>query len=155
MFEPRFTFCHVGGDTFEALQGEQYSDQSSTEVLLFLHVCSQVVLLDESNIALFALELHFVTQGDIPMMQSTRNNILTPLLHRFCCFLHACPQVVLLDESDIALFAFKITFLYQWRHKNNLTNNLTTLLQGPLCFYMSVLFWIKLILHCFHLYIFI
>ena len=40
LFAPRFTFCNVGGDTFEAVQVEQYSDHSSTEVLLFLHLYS-------------------------------------------------------------------------------------------------------------------
>ena len=40
LFAPRFTFTFVGGDTTEAVQGEQYSDHSSTEVLLFLHLCS-------------------------------------------------------------------------------------------------------------------
>ena len=40
LFASRFTFTFVGGDTTEAVQGEQYSDHSSTEVLLFLHLCS-------------------------------------------------------------------------------------------------------------------
>ena len=40
LFAPRFTFTFVEGDTTEAVQGEQYSDHSSTEVLLFLHLCS-------------------------------------------------------------------------------------------------------------------
>ena len=32
---------------------------TSTQVLLFVHVCSQVVLLDEYNIALFAFGFSF------------------------------------------------------------------------------------------------
>ena len=42
---------------------EQYSDHSSTEVLLFLHVYSQAVLLDEANIALFASRFIFCHLG--------------------------------------------------------------------------------------------
>ena len=52
-------FDHIGGYTFDTVQEEQYSDHSSTEVLLFLHVCLQVMLLDQSDIALFAFEITF------------------------------------------------------------------------------------------------
>ena len=40
--------------------------------------------------------------------QSVQFVIRTISLQRFCCF-SMCPKVMLLDESDIALFAFKIT----------------------------------------------
>ena len=50
-----FSFDHIGGYIFDAVQEKQNSCHSSTEVLLFQHVCPQVVILDHSNIALFAL----------------------------------------------------------------------------------------------------
>ena len=64
-FASRFIFCHKERDTFEAVKEEQCSDHSSLEVLLFLNVCPQVVLLDESNIALFAFEITFVILREI------------------------------------------------------------------------------------------
>ena len=54
LFAFRFIFGLSGGDTFEVVKEEQYADHSSVEVMLFLYVCPKVVLLDESNIALFA-----------------------------------------------------------------------------------------------------
>ena len=89
---------------------EQYSDHSSTEVLLFLHVCSQAVLLDESNIAFFASKFIFCHLGVIPLKQSRRNNDLTNLLRGFCCFLLVCSKIVFLNKSNIAIFAFEISF---------------------------------------------
>ena len=55
---PKFTCCPVGGDTFEAVKGEQYSDHSAIEVLL-LYVCPRVVLLNKSDSALFAFKNTF------------------------------------------------------------------------------------------------
>ena len=55
----------------------------------------------------FHPDLHFAIEREISLKQSMRNIILTTLLWRFCCF-SMCPQVVLLDESDIALFGFEI-----------------------------------------------
>ena len=43
----------------ESGKNKQYSDHSPLEVLLFFNVCCQVVLLDQSNIVLFALEITF------------------------------------------------------------------------------------------------
>ena len=54
LFAFRFIFGLIGGDTFEVVKEEQYADHFSVEVMLFLYVCPKVVLLDESNIALFA-----------------------------------------------------------------------------------------------------
>ena len=103
LFALRFTVGHIGGDTFEAVKEEpgyggfvvsisvsygcvykeQYSG-ASTQVLLFVHACSQVVLLDKYNIALFASGFSF---GPIRgRYQSRRNNMLSTLLWRFCCF---------------------------------------------------------------------
>ena len=85
LFAFRFSFGQQD-DIPDPVQEEQYSDNSYTEVLLFLHACSQAVLLDESNIALFASRFTFCHLGDIPLKQSRRNNDLTTLLRRFCCF---------------------------------------------------------------------
>ena len=61
---------------------------ASSQVLLFAPVCSQVVLLDECNIALFAFGFSFGPIGGDTFKQSWtwRNNMLTTLLWRFCCF---------------------------------------------------------------------
>ena len=57
LFAPGFAFDHTGRYTYDAIQEEQYSDPTSTYFLLFLHACPQVVLLDESDIALFAFRI--------------------------------------------------------------------------------------------------
>ena len=59
---------------------------ASTQVLLFVHVCSQVVLLNKYNIALIAFDYSSV---------------------EVLMFLYVCPKVKFLDESNIALFAFR------------------------------------------------
>ena len=48
--------------------------------------------------------------------------MLTTLLWRFCCF-YMCPKVVLLNESNVALFPFRLhlvaevlLFLYVYPH---------------------------------------
>ena len=44
-----------------------------------------------------------------PIVVSTRNNILDAST-QVLLFVHVCSQVVLLDEYDIALFAFGFSF---------------------------------------------
>ena len=50
MFEPQFTFCHVGRDTFEAVQGGQYSDMYVPRLCFWMSLISHCLRLD----------LHFV-----------------------------------------------------------------------------------------------
>ena len=94
LFEFRFIFGLIGGYNFEEVKEEQYADHSSVEVLLFLYVCPKVVLLNESNVALFPFRLYLVAE--------------------VLLFLYVYPHVVSLDLSDDAPFAFLIIFVIQW-----------------------------------------
>ena len=59
-----------------------------------LYVCPQVVLLDKSNIAMFALRFSFGDIGDVPLIQSGGTIIyLNTLLERFCCFYMCVPRL--------------------------------------------------------------
>ena len=69
-------FCHTGGDTLEAVSEKQNSDHFSAEAFWFLHACPQVVLLDESYIALFAFRITFVILGEIPLKQSSQGGAI-------------------------------------------------------------------------------
>ena len=60
--------------------------------MLFLYVCPKVVLLNESNIALFAFKLHLVAE--------------------VLLFLYVYPHEVSLDLSNDAPFAFLIIFCH-------------------------------------------
>ena len=62
------------------------------------------------------------------MKQSKRNNILTTL--EVLLFLNVCPQVVLLDESNIALFAFEITFVILSEIPKDIRRKKSRLLSG-------------------------
>ena len=92
------------------------------------------------------LVLHFDIKGEISLKQSGKKNNLTTLLWRFFLSLYVCPQVMLLDKSFIALFAFRFSDLIQ---SGGIIIYPTTLLLRFCCFYMCVprlCFWMSLIL---------
>ena len=87
------------------------------EILFLLYVCPQVVLLRKSNIALFALRFTFGHIGgdtfeavtEVSTWLCRQGTIFWTLLRKFCHF-YLCSQIVRLDEYNIDLFAFGISF---------------------------------------------
>ena len=71
----------------------------------------QVVLLDESNFVLCAFRFSLITYiggYTFDAVQEEQDSDHSSTEAFFVS--HECPQVVHLDESDIAIFVFKITF---------------------------------------------
>ena len=84
------------------------------DVFLSLYVCPQVVFLDKSNITLFACRFSFghilCHRGHTFDPVGRNNNISDYSFTEVLLFQHVCSHVVLLDESNIALFAPRFTF---------------------------------------------
>ena len=148
LFAWSFTFGHIGGDTFEAVKEEPgcggfvvsisvsycyvYKEQCSEHFYAGFVICTCVF----SGCAFVRIWYCFVCiwifiwshRGEIPLKQSRKNNMLTTPLWRFCCFyIYVCPKVVPLDESNIALFAFRLhlvaevlSFLYVYQQWSNI-----------------------------------
>ena len=86
LFALGITCCHAGEDIFESAYMEQYSCHSSRKLFCFNILFPQVVLSDESNIALFAPPFTFCHVGEIPLKQCRGYNIMITLEQSFCSF---------------------------------------------------------------------
>ena len=73
-------------------------------------MCPQVVLLDEFNIVLCAFRFSLITYIGGYTFDAVQEEQDSDHSSTEAFFSHVCPQVVHLDESDIAIFVFKIIF---------------------------------------------
>ena len=116
LFALRITLCHAGEDIFESAYMEQYSCHSSRKLFCFNILFPQVVLSDDSNIALFAPRFTFCHAGEIPFSAGGTSvqgvQYYDQSWTELFFFLNVCSQDVLFDKSDIALFAFRLSFCH-------------------------------------------
>ena len=77
-------------------------------VLLFLNACPQVVLLGESNIVSFAFRFIFGLSGGDTFEVVKEEQYADHSSVEVMLFLYVCPKVVLLNESNFALVAFRL-----------------------------------------------
>ena len=81
-----FSFCHARGDNFEAVSGRNNILNTSTQVFYFYTCVLRLCFWTNIILLCLHLDFHLVMKGEIPFTQSRRNNMLTTLLWRFCCF---------------------------------------------------------------------
>ena len=100
---------------------------SFMKVLLFLYVCPQIVLLGKSNNALFAFRFIFGLIGGDTFEVVKEEQYADHSSVEVMLFLYVCPKVVLLNESNFALVAFRLhlvaevlLFLYVYPHEVSL-----------------------------------